>query len=845
VTGTTDPERWRRIEAALQAALDAPDSEHPRILHEACGDDADLRAEVEALLRADARAEGFLSSPAADAARGLLADWAASDLDDLPPLAAGRTVGAYRILRTLGEGGMGVVYEAEQEHPRRSVALKLIRGSGSLDPYQVRLFEREAQALGRLVHPGIATILEAGRTGDGQPFFAMELVQGTPLGEWLAARPPVANDRAEIRQRVELFLEVCDAIAYAHQRGVIHRDIKPSNVVVMDPSSGTGGASTRSTRRTANSASTGTAAGRRVKVLDFGLARFIDGDGALSRGGTEARLIQGTLPYMSPEQARADLPAMDVRSDVYSLGVLLYWLLTSRLPYEVPASPLHEGVRAVCEATPRRPRQVSRALGGDLETIVLKALEKDPGARYPGVPPLAEDLRRYLADFPILARPQSTMYQLRKIFARHRGPVVFAGALLLAVFFGIAGTTLGMLRARRAEADARTQAATAEQVAAYLEGLFQAADPVAGPGETTVRELLARGTERIDTELAEQPVVRARLLSSLSRVHEHLGMLAEARDLSARALATAEELHGPQHASLADLLNQTGFLATRLGEYAAADTLLRRGLVIAERHHGPEHPEVAECLYNLAIVRNELGDFAEGERLLTRALEIRETALGPDAEAVGINLDALANTRTLLGKYDEAVTAHARSRAIFETLLGPDHPRVGISWLNAGGAHYEAGDREAARVAFETGGEILRKKLPPEHPWLSTVSENVGVIRMETGDADGARPLLEDCLAARLAAYGEQHPETARVLRHLGNLDRDAGDAVRAHEYYARSRAASVAALGEQHLVVAEVLADWAKLHRATGGTAEAERLEAQASAIRSANERAPVSSSP
>ena len=344
------------------------------------------------------------------------------------------SIGPYRILGKLGEGGMGVVYEAEQQSPKRAVALKVIRGGRLVDETQVRMFQREAETLARLKHPNIGAIYEAGRTEEGQHFFAMELVRGQTLKSFLSLRPgPISP--GELRFRLRLFRTICDAVHYAHQRGVIHRDLKPSNIVVTDDHSS--GVTTGS----------GTPPLPTVKILDFGLARITDQDVQAATVVTEIGMIKGTLPYMSPEQARGEADAVDVRTDVYALGVILYEMLAATRPYDTQKSGLLEAVRVICETPPRPLRQ---SWSG------VRRLDADvPGRRYSSAGALGEDVERYLATQPILARPPSAAYQIRKLVARHKLPAAFAAAFLVLIFAFGAGMAVLYSRSVAAEASAR------------------------------------------------------------------------------------------------------------------------------------------------------------------------------------------------------------------------------------------------------------------------------------------------------------------------------------------------------------------------------------------------------
>src|SRR5262249_16991760 len=550
------PERWRRIERLYHAALERDTDERAAFLADACAGDEALRGEVESLLRCDVRAENFIEAPALEVAARLRAEeqmrskqargQAAEMADTAPDLSVGPAppgsgllsttpifIGDYRLLRKLGEGGMGVVYEAEQQNPRRLVGLKIIRGGRLVDEYQVKLFKREAQALARLKHPGIAAIYEAGRADDGRHYFVMELVRGIPLLDYVKGRRLTgAQAPSNIRRRLGLFLTICEAISYAHQRGVINRDLKPANILVPEESEG--------------QSLDGPSVSRvGVKVLDFGLARIMDEDGAGASGLSQAGQVKGTLPYMSPEQVRGDTNQIDVRADVYALGVILYELLAERLPYDLEHVMLPQAIRIICEEAPKpmilalgesrdRVSRKTARIDRDVETIALKALEKDPERRYRSAAAMAEDVTRYLTNQPIQARPPSALYQLRKLVARHKAPF----ASLAAGFTMLLGFAIPMAMQSTRIARERDKAVAAERVAAEQRDAAEQARNAEREQRAAAEQ--SRNAEQEQRLLAEANLKSAEAQRALA-VEQRLR--AEQQELSNRRLLYAAHMN--------------------------------------------------------------------------------------------------------------------------------------------------------------------------------------------------------------------------------------------------------------------------------------------------------------
>jgi tetratricopeptide (TPR) repeat protein/predicted Ser/Thr protein kinase len=697
-------------------------------------------------------------------------------------------IGRYRILRLLGEGGMGAVYEAEQDHPRRRVALKVIKAAW-VGPEALRRFELESQTLGRLHHPGIAQIYEAGTadtTFGSQPFFAMEIVHGVPLVSYANTR------QLTTKQRLLLIIKICEAVEHAHRNGIIHRDLKPGNILVDE---------------------TG-----QPKILDFGLARVTDGDMQATRQ-TEMGQLLGTLAYMSPEQVSGDPFALDNRSDVYAIGVMLYELLAGKLPYDVSRS-VYEVARTIQQVDPSRLGSVNRSYRGDVEIIVAKALEKDKTRRYASAAELSADIRRYLEDQPIAAKPASTAYQLQKFARRHKALVAGVAAVFFTLIVGVVISTWQAVRARRAEARAQTEAATAQAVVNFLQNdlLAQAsANKQAGPStkpdpDLKVRTALDRAADRIQGKFANQPEVEAEIRNTIGDTYDDLGMYPEARkqleqaaQLETRALGSKnpKTLHslgllgyvlyqqgdmtkaetlltqlleddrrvlGPEHP---DTLRAAKNLATVYmaeAKYPQAQALDEQALEAARRVWGPENPETLSVMNNLALIYGDEGKLALTESTRSQILEIYRRTLGPEHPNTLMSMNNLANAYFAQNKNEQALALRIQTLDLYRRVLGPEHPDTLRAMLNLASSYSMAGKYAEAEALDSEGLSIRRRVLGPEHPSTLRTMGGLADIYQSEGQYAKAESLNKQLLEIRRRVLGPEHPETLTTMDNLASV---------------------------------------------------------------------------
>lgn len=718
------PERFAQVKAIFVEALDRTPEDRARVIDERCGGDSDLASQVRELLANHTRDDEFLR-PTARGESSML---------------VGRRVGAFTIVRTIASGGMGTVFEATQHHPQRSVALKILR-TALASRASVRRFEEESAILARLRHPGIAQVFEAGVHQEGGvkiPYFAMELIEHAEAITAFADRA-----RLGVRERVELFVRVCDAVHHGHQNAVIHRDLKPANILV-----GRDGI---------------------PKVIDFGVARVTNADPPSNTQRTDAGQLVGTLSYMSPEQAMSSRGAdVDTRSDVYTLGLVLYELLCGKRAYEIAELPIAEATSVIRERVPTRPGAIRGELRGDLETIVLKALEKDRGRRYQSAAELAEDLRRCLRQEPILARPATVTYHVRLFARRHRPLVAAAGVVALAL---VAGTGVSVwfamkereqsIRANLATLEATREAERARRIREFLQGALGSANPFL-PGRVsrellatdfepwadfrlsnwgysgkvgeaaTVRDLLKAAASRVGTDFADDPAGEAELSDVLGWTLHVMGESGEGR----RLLERAYELR-------------------RLDSAATIDDRLRTMLHLAELHHRGWRGELAEPLYREAAGAAErtfgLAD-ARTQRIQRMLAETIAVALHREHDAA-VGLGEVLDRVKAGGKYDEP--AVLESRAYLARLLSI------------------TGEQDRAEPMIEKADEALHAQVGDDDVRWGDVYESMSLVYLHN------RNRLDESLAAATKAvqsrtkwFGEQSLRTGFAHKSVAAVHR-------------------------------------------------------------------------
>ncbi len=676
-------------------------------------------------------------------------------------------IGPYRLLQKLGEGGMGEVWLAEQTTPiRRTVALKLIKAGMDTSAVVAR-FESERQALALMDHPHIAKVFDAGSTAEGHPYFVMEYVSGMPI--------TVHCDkyRLPVRERLALFIQVCEGVQHAHQKAIIHRDLKPSNILVVLQDD------------------------RAVpKIIDFGLAKAMAQRLTERTMFTELGVMVGTPGYMSPEQADMTERNVDTRTDVYSLGVILYELLVGALPFdpkELREAGFEGMLRKIWDEDPLRPstkilalagesktsarnrkeepESLARHLRGDLDWITMKALEKDQTRRYGSPSDLAADIERHLRLEPVLACPPSAAYIANKFVRRHRfGVGVSAAAVLLLLGFA-ATMTVQARRIARERDRANLEAETSRRVTEFMTGMFKVSDPNEAKGSSiTAREILDRASKEIESGLGQDPVLQARMMDTIGNVYGSLGLYSQSKSLLEKALEIRFRILGQEHP---DTLLTMRHLAATLGDdgdLAEAAKMNRRLLELQRLVLGPRNPETMKTIHNLASVSNNLGRYAEAEQGFREALDIARDAMGPEHWITLKIASSLSKTLTDEGKNAEAEKLARESLQLGQRALGPDHPVTIEVMINLAYA-LSNGDQwaEAANITRDAW-EVSRRVYGPEYPSTLLLMNNVGACQLHAGRYAEAETQLREALAIERRVLGPNHPSTALTKYNLARV---------------------------------------------------------------------------
>ncbi len=758
---------------------------------EACGDDDGLRNEVVSLLLAHDQAGDFLDSSIV----------VIPDSRDLEAIAEhpGLMIGPYKLRELIGEGGMGTVYSAEQAKPiHRAVALKIIKPG--LDSRQViARFEAERQTLALMDHPNIAKVLDVGATDSGRPYFVMELIEGVSITE--------SCDRAQLnpRERLKLLVTVCHAVQHAHQKGIIHRDLKPSNVLIAHYD------------------------GKPVpKVIDFGVAKAIDQRLTERTLFTQHGAILGTFEYMSPEQADPGEQDIDTRSDVYSLGVLLYELMSGTTPLErhrlrkfahseilrrireeepPKLSARLSQVENAAEIAARRgtePVGLARLLRRELDWIALKALEKDPNRRYGTANDLARDVQRYLDDEPVEAGPPSTTYQLRKYARKHRVALSTIGTIGMVLIFASAISAWMALRATREAARAvRSEAESKSVVGFFRDKVLAAARPKGQRGglgpDATLGAAVDAAEKEIAADFASQPGVEAAIRDSLGTSYLYLGRPEAAILQYQQASKLREQVLGPDHPETHASRNNLAVAYQAAGRFAEAVPIHERGLAHSKATLGLNHPDTLKSMNNLAVAYRRAGRTSEALSLFKAVLALRKANLPPDHPDIDTSLNNLAVAYQAAGRFAEALPIHEQELAHCKAALGPNHPDTLKSMNNLAGAYLAAGKLDKARLLFEQTLDARRTTLGADHPDTLTTLNNLAAAQVAAGRADKALDLFEEVYALKKHKLGAAHPDTLTSLSNLANLKLASGKVDAAVPQLESVLALRKSTLGDQH----------------------------------------------
>jgi eukaryotic-like serine/threonine-protein kinase len=740
------PSQRDRAERLFQTVLGVKPAERSAFLDRECVGNPELRQAVEDLLALDADAGSFLRHPFFES----------TTADSLNP--SGIYIDDYHLLHLIGEGGMGEVWLAEQKQPvRRRVAIKLIK-AGMDTREVVSRFESERQALALMDHPAIAKVFDAGTTPEGRPYFVMEYVAGMPITTYCDRR------KLSTRQRLELFISVCEGVQHAHQKAIIHRDLKPSNILVTEVD------------------------GKRVpRIIDFGVAKATSQRLSARTLYTQVGAVIGTLDYISPEQADSGGVDIDTRSDVYSLGVVLYELLSGALPFDFRKLAYAEVLRCLREQDAPTPSTRLRTQGddsaltaknrnadlptlmsllqGDPDAITLKALEKDRARRYSTPLELAADIGRYLRNEPVSAHAPSAAYHARKYIRRHRLGVTLVSLLVLLAIISAVAQTIQLRRIRR-ERD------RADRITNFLTDMFKVSSPSEARGNAvTAREILDRSSNEIEKGLDQDPEVRSQLMLVMAKTYENLGLFSRAHDLMERVVQDRRGALGPDHPKTLEAMSQMGWVLYREGREAEAERLTRTTIDAQSRVLGPDDPATLESKDHLVWILLRQAHYAEAEKLESQLIAASSRKLGPEDPRTLRFMEGLAVAYASQSRFTEAEAEYRKLLDLERRNLGPDHPSTLATMRNLAIMYFGEGNYAAAEKLHRETLQIEQRILGPDHPDTArTMTLLANTLRYQTGGDSEAEDLYRKSLAIDLRTMGPDHPYTTAAKEGLANV---------------------------------------------------------------------------
>ena len=731
-------------ERLFEAALELSPEDRTVFLDQACEGDTTLRGEIESMLAGERERGSFLEHPT-------------RDFFNLFAAVPGTVIGPYHLLKVIGEGGMGEVWLAEQKQPvRRQVALKLIK-FGMDTREVVARFASERQALALMDHPAIAKVFDAGSTPEGRPYFVMEYVDGVPITTYCD------QHRLTIRQRMELFIQVCEGVQHAHQKAIIHRDLKPSNILVAEIDGKP-----------------------RPRIIDFGVAKAVSHELTASTIYTRVGMVIGTLGYMSPEQAGSGSEDVDTRSDIYSLGAVLYELLAGAPPLSLNDIPYDQALRLMREQDAPPPSTRLRALTakdtitaenrggessalirqlrGDPGAIVLKALEKDRARRYASASGLASDITRYLRNEPVTAHPPSTAYRTGKYIRRHSLGVALAATavLLLASFVVVQSVELRRITRERDRAD---------RISQFMTGMFRQPQPSEARGNTvTAREILDKASKEIDTSLRNDPELQAKMMYTMADTYAGLGIYSRSQALAEQALGIQQRVLGPRNAETLRSASLLAEVVTFQGHATDVEKLARETLSSQRQVLGGEHPDTVQTMTVLACILAWENKYSEAEQLERETLNIRRRVLGPEHPDTLHMMSGLADTYRQAKDDAQAERLAREALTIQRRTLGAEHPYTlftitVLSEIEDDEGHYA----EAERLEREALS-IKQRVLGPEHPSTLAVMSQLAHTLAKEGRLAEAEALSRQSLETKSRTLDPEYPYTQQNLWELAGI---------------------------------------------------------------------------